>query len=45
MVVASRRFEGLARRRNAGNRESGAPGIGERTEWFLLAVFRQIATG
>jgi hypothetical protein len=28
----------------AGNRESGNPGIGERTERFLVNVFRQIAT-
>ena len=27
----------------AGNRESGNPGIGERAERFLLAVFRQLA--
>jgi hypothetical protein len=29
----------------AGNRESSNPGIGERTERFLLAVFRRLATG
>jgi hypothetical protein len=29
----------------AGNRESGWPGIGERTERFLIAVFRQLARG
>jgi hypothetical protein len=29
----------------AGNRESLAPGIGERAERFLLAVFRNLAEG
>ena len=29
----------------AGNRESLAPGIGERAERFMLAVFRRLAEG
>jgi hypothetical protein len=29
----------------AGNRESSNPGIGERAERFLVAVFRQLARG
>ncbi len=29
----------------AGNRESTTPGIGERTERFLVAVFRLLAKG
>ena len=29
----------------AGNRASGSPGTGERTERFLLTVFRKLAEG